>query len=158
MMERRFAKPCELVIVHSPDIITSMALGSSLAICLYDGKNKIGGLVQSIYPKNPKALADSKYVDSAIHLLYEKMIAEGAQKKEMIAKLVGGARLFQLHIDGFQEDIGNRNVMAAYETLEALQLPICNADVGDVFGRTIHFHSEDGSAYIETKRQVVYHI
>lgn len=157
-MKQYVARPGELIIAKSPDLITSMALGSSLGICLYDDKNKVGGVVQSFYPHNPKNEDDCKYVDSAIRLLYQKMLDRGAEAKYLSAKLVGGARLFQLHIDGFQEDIGNHNVMSAYETLQALKIPIKNADVGDAFGRTFHFQLSDGIVLIETKQRITYHI
>ena len=156
-MNEIIAYPAEIIIAKENTVITSLALGSSLGICFYDAFNRIGGYVHSILPKENNS-KDVKYVNVAIHRLYEKILEAGADKEALRAKLVGGAKLFYLPCDNKVNDVGKANIAAAYEELHALGIPIAAEDVGDRYGRTIHFHMEDGLVYIETRYRHLYYI
>lgn len=157
-MKEIIARPGEIIIEQGDHIITSYALGSSLGICLYDEGIQLGGFVNSILPNTDTTQGDGKYVDSAIRQLYHKMLAQGGNEKDIYAKLIGGAKLFLLPEADMDEDIGKANIHAAYEALIDLHIPIKSEDVGDRYGRTIHFHLLDGLVYIETRNNYLYHI
>ncbi len=157
-MREVVARPGELIVEQGDCIITSYALGSSLGICLYDATHKIGGYVNSILPKNPNKIPDAKYVNDAIKLLYDTMQHHAILEQELSAKIIGGARLFQLPQDVCMQEVGRLNIQAAYAMLTHLQIPIIKEDVGDMYGRTLHFHTESGIVYIETGSRYVYHI
>ena len=84
------------------------------------------------------------------------MKEQGSLHENLSAKLVGGAELFTLQDQN--EEIGKSNIKSAYNTLMALHIPIMSEDVGDTYGRTLYFHIEDGSVYIETSSKNIYHI
>lgn len=156
-MKEIIARPGEVIVEQGDCIITSYALGSSLGICLYDATHQIGGYVHSILPNSPITSRDSKYVDDAIHMLYEAMQTWHIGNEHLSAKIVGGAKLFQFPKDE-TADIGKANIQVAREVLKVLKIPIAHEDIGDQYGRSIHFHLETGLVYVETKNKYVYHI
>lgn len=97
-------------------------------------------------------------MDVGIQQLYDQVTSISESHQPLIAKLIGGASLFQGKNQQHEDDIGHRNIKMAYDVLMQLHIPVVAADVGDTFGRTLHFHLDDGNVYIETKRDFIYHI
>lgn len=156
-MREIYVRPSEIVIAHEDVVIHSQALGSSLGICMYDIPSHIGGYVHSILPKREhEDCHDLKYVDAAILELYKELLKQGAEKEQLCAKLIGGAKLFQLPDHDY--DVGKENIQSAYRILKQLQIPIAAEDVGDLYGRSIHFHVNDGIVMIETRNKHMYQI
>lgn len=158
-MNEIIARPAEIIIAQGSAIITSLALGSSLGICLYDANKQIGGYVHSILPEeNAQGRQDLKYVNHAVLKLYEAMLDAGSEAIHLQAKLIGGAKLFHLPEELYGYDVGKANVKSACHVLQQLGVPVVKDDVGNVYGRTIHFHVEDGLVYIETRNKHLYFI
>jgi len=139
--------------VH-PCIITTLGLGSCVGVALYDPVKKVAGLAHIMLPSSQQARNYSniaKFADTAIVKLVQDMLALGAEKSRLIAKLAGGAQMFSF-VDGSSEmlRIGARNVAAAKEVLNSLKIPIISEDTGGNYGRTIEIHSEDGKLKIKT--------
>ncbi|HOQ06603.1 MAG TPA: chemotaxis protein CheD [Clostridiales bacterium] len=139
--------------VH-PCIITTLGLGSCVGVALYDPVKKVAGLAHIMLPSSQQARNNSniaKFADTAIVKLVQDMLALGAEKSRLIAKLAGGAQMFSF-VDGSSEmlRIGARNVAAAKEVLNSLKIPIISEDTGGNYGRTIEIHSEDGKLKIRT--------
>ncbi len=157
-MKEVVARPGELVIAQQDGIITSYALGSSLGICLYDKEKRVGGYVNSILPENPGTQQNAKYVGDAVMMLYHAMQRYAVHDHQLYAKIIGGAKLFLLPDEDRSKEVGRANIQAAYAALTRLHIPIEGEDVGDMYGRTLHFHIETGIVYIETGNRYVYHI
>ncbi|WP_455684568.1 chemotaxis protein CheD [Thomasclavelia sp.] len=157
-MKEIIARPGEIVIEMENSIITSYALGCSLGICLYDSKKKVGGFVNSLLPTYCAVDDELKYVDTAIMILYQEMLKHGSHHDDLNAKIIGGALLFDLLVNDEEDDIGKCNTISAYTTLATLNIPIVGEDVGDTYGRTVHFHINNGVVYIETGNKHVYHV
>lgn len=161
-MRRIVIKPNELKISNGDDVITALALGSSLGICMYDGESGIGGMVYTILPKgksnNTEGSSDLRYVDTAVETLYKRLLEAGATPGHIWAKLVGGAKLFSFMSDGPEPDIGRENVERARRKLQELDLPVLAEDTGENYGRTVYFHLTDGSIDIETVNRLRYSI
>jgi len=92
----------------------------------------------------------AKFVDTAIELMITKILKEGARKGRLIAKIFGGARMFQ-HITGCHGviQIGDANVAATRECLASHRIPIVAENVGGTTGRTIMFDVSDGSVQVK---------
>ena len=137
---------------HSPAKMTTMALGSCLGIVLYDATNRIGALAHAMHPRRDRVKNNAnraKFVDSVILLALERMSQWGAQRGRIVAKLFGGARMF----DSFAGcrgllQIGGENIAAAREVLGELGIPIVAECVGGSTGRTIVFDVSDGSVRV----------
>ena len=139
-------------------IVVTYALGSCVGICLYDSVSKIGGLSHIMLPdsKNVAACAAAnrmKFADTAIPDMLSKMLAMGAVRARINAKIAGGAQMFATANEKF--NIGERNVAAVKVTLQSLKIPIIKSDTGANFGRTVFFHTVDGKVEVKSTTQGV---
>lgn len=158
MAQSRIAGPtvkiglAEFRIAKAPMIMVTMALGSCLGISLYDEVAKIGGLAHVMHPKRglvKNNVNKAKFVDTAIMLMVERMVQRGARRDRIVAKLFGGARMFANYkgIPGVLQ-IGEKNILAARERLNELEIPIAAECVGGDRGRTICFDVSSGSVLV----------
>ena len=94
----------------------------------------------------------ARYADTAIPLLIQRMVAAGANKSRLRAKIAGGAKMFAIVSNSSLANIGQRNVMAVKETLRANGIPILADDTGKDYGRTLYFNAEDGTMKIKSAK------
>lgn len=143
----------DLNISKSPDLLTTLGLGSCVGICLYDKEKKIAGLVHIMLPSSKEIKNNTnkaKFVDSGIDQLINLMVKEGSNKKNLIAKIAGGSQMFNFNSENDMLRIGERNINATKERLKELNIEIIAEDTGGNFGRTIILDSNDGSLNIRT--------
>ncbi|HSH36713.1 chemotaxis protein CheD [Schnuerera sp.] len=143
----------DLNIVKHPGILTTLGLGSCVGIALYDKYNKIAGLAHVMLPSSKEIKNNenkSKFVDTGIELLIEKMIKEGANKKNLTAKIAGGSQMFSFNNNSSILKIGERNIIATKKKLKELNIKILSEDTGGNYGRTIELNTEDGSLLVKT--------
>ncbi len=136
-----------------PCVITTLGLGSCVGIALYDPTRKIAGLAHIMLPSSQQARNNNniaKFADTAIVKLIDDMVAIGASRNKLTAKLAGGAQMFSFNDASEMLRIGARNVAASKEVLSMLKIPIIAEDTGGNYGRTIEIHSEDGKLLIKT--------
>ncbi|MGI5850878.1 MAG: chemotaxis protein CheD [Clostridiales bacterium] len=154
MIQRVKVGMADLNTVISPGILITLGLGSCVGIALYDGQVKIAGLAHIMLPysnliKNNENKA--KFADTAILQLVEDMIALGAKKERLRAKLAGGAQMFTFNDrDSNLLKIGERNVIASLETLSKLNIPVVAQDTGGNYGRTVELYADTGDFLIKT--------
>ncbi|MBU3208882.1 chemotaxis protein CheD [Clostridium algidicarnis] len=143
----------DLNVVSSPGKIITVGLGSCIGIALYDNKISLGGLAHIMLPDSTQFNSLSKplkFADLAIPLLLEKMERAGAKKRNIKAKIAGGASMFNFSDKGMINDIGNRNGLAVKASLEKLCIPLISIDIGGNKGRTMILDAESGIVYIRT--------
>jgi len=134
--------PSTLYVTKEPCLVTTI-LGSCVAVCLWDQELKYGGINHYMLPLwNGKGLASPKYGNIAIQKLFDRMIEMGCNKKNIKAKLFGGADILQT--SSYQFNIGTRNIEIAYEYLKDLNLFVAGASVGGLYGRKILFDTYKG--------------
>ncbi|MEN2776594.1 chemotaxis protein CheD [Acetivibrio clariflavus] len=136
-----------------PAVLVTLGLGSCVGIALYDKTTGIIGLAHCMLPdstqsKNVTNIA--KFVDTAIEALVAKMIALGANRNKLVAKLAGGAQMFNFSQSSDLMKIGLRNVIAAKEKLAQLRIPLISEDTGGNYGRTIMLDSATGILQVKT--------
>jgi chemotaxis protein CheD len=130
-----------------PDVITTLGLGSCVGIVLYDPVNKIAGLVHVMLPDSTKIINNSnvyKFADTGIDTLIKDMVNLGALKRNIVAKIAGGAQMFTFSNNIEMMRIGDRNVEATKDKLMKLCIPILSEDTGANYGRTIVFSPDTG--------------
>ena len=153
-MKKILIKPDEMAVSAEPAVLESLAVGSSIVVCLFDEKKRIGGMVHTLFPirvaKESVANDHLKYVDTAIKVLYQEIVRLGAVPGNIKAKLAGGARIFCFGGQGKQPDVGKDNVSCARKQLQELGVPILSEDTGENHGRSVHFYVYDGKMEIET--------
>ncbi|OGW05722.1 MAG: hypothetical protein A2889_07760 [Nitrospinae bacterium RIFCSPLOWO2_01_FULL_39_10] len=141
----------DLKVAETPDILQT-TLGSCIGIAIYDRGNNIGGLAHIMLPVNSNGDTNkAKYADSAISELLRKLTSKGVDKGELIAKIAGGAKMFDTNkkISHFME-IGLRNEEAVREGLKREGVRLIAADTGNNYGRNIQFEIATGRITIKS--------
>ncbi|MFA6397088.1 MAG: chemotaxis protein CheD [Sulfurimonas sp.] len=144
-MEQKIIYSEQLHISVTPSEIVTV-LGSCVAVCLFDTKNKISGMNHYLLPLwNGNGLKSLKYGNISIERLIEAMQAVGADHRSIEAKIFGGAML------NINEEISvaPRNISIAVDMLRHYRIPIVAQDVCGNRGRKVIFSNDDGSAYVK---------
>lgn len=146
----------------SPNGITTLGLGSCVGIAIRDPVKKIGGLAHIMLPDS-RAIKSSqiniaKFADTGITELVRQMERLGAQRSRMVAKIAGGANMFNFHGASSVGQVGGRNVEATKAKLNELKIPILAEDTGKNFGRTVIFYPETGEYVIRAVGKPEYKI
>lgn len=143
----------DLDVATSPDKIITVGLGSCIGIALYDKFNGIGGLLHIMLPDSTQfsnITNPLKFADLGIPILIKKMELKGANKRNIKAKLAGGASMFNFTDKNMVMDIGNRNGIAVKKVLNEFSIPVVAEDIGGNKGRTMIFHTSNGVVQIKT--------
>ncbi len=147
----------------APGIITTIGLGSCVGVTLYDPITKIGGMLHLMLSDSTRFaytnnINRAKFADTGIRDMYDKLIELGASKKDIVAKITGGAQMFEIKEGNDLLNIGDRNVEATRKTLGELQIAILGEDVGDTYGRTIELDLDNGNLKVTTVNRDVKYI
>lgn len=151
----------DLNICCSPDAITTLGLGSCVGAVIFDPAHKIAGLAHVMLPDSTAIRNNiniAKFADTGLEELYRRMMAAGASRTGLKAKIAGGAQMFAFNSDNDMLRIGDRNVEAVKKKLAQLGIPIIAQDTGKSFGRTIEFYPETGELLIRAVGKSIYKI
>lgn len=135
------------------DILATYALGSCVGICLYDPVKMTGSLGHILLPTLGSSADQSnkfKFADTCIKQMVSDLERFGCLKRNLYAKIAGGASMFEIIGDNSISNIGQRNVQSVKETLKMLQIKIVAEDTGLNYGRTLFFYLNDGSVHIKS--------
>ena len=142
----------DLNVCRSPGVLTTLGLGSCVGIALIDPMSKIAGLAHIMLPDS-KAIHNNsnkaKFADTAVIKLVEDMERLGAKRRNMKAKIAGGAQMFAFNATNENLRVGDRNVEATKKALMQIGIPIIAQETGSSFGRTVELYSEDGRFLIK---------
>lgn len=142
----------DLKICKAPDGLITLGLGSCVGIAIRDPLTKIGGLAHIMLPDS-KAIVNNKgikekFADTGIEELVQQMVVLGANRNRLVAKIAGGATMFQLQGRSDIMKIGERNIQACINKLNELNIALLSQDTGDNYGRTVTFYPESGEFHI----------
>lgn len=148
--ERIVIDPGEYYTSRTISVISTL-LGSCVAACLYDPKNKMIGMNHFMlsnprYARNmPIHISEAgRYGIHAMELLINDMMARGAQRQHLRAKIFGGATiLFGESRESNFQCVGQVNCKFIREFLTNERIPVDAEDLGGNFGRVIHFSNFD---------------
>src|SRR5438270_8866832 len=94
---RVFLLPGQLHASRTPAQISTI-LGSCVAICLWDKSSKTGGMNHFLLPGSQDNQGDkeslSRFGDVSTRALLEKLMALGCRRRDLVAKIFGGASMF----------------------------------------------------------------
>ena len=144
----------DMNIVKGEDELVTFALGSCVAICLYDAEKKIAGMAHIMLPDSKQLAAGSsqplKFADTALLELLKVMQQQGARAAALTAKIAGGAQMFADTANSPLGNIGGRNTQAVKAGLARFRIPIVAEDTGKDYGRTCYFDAPTGSMLIKS--------
>jgi chemotaxis protein CheD len=148
----------ELAVSDQPGaIIVTHALGSCIAVCLWDPDRRIAGMIHVLLPEsriNPQRAAEqpAAFADSGIPMLFQAAYKLGAVKSRLRVRLVGGAEVAG---EGGTFNIGRRNLLATKNVLWRNGVLIEKEEVGGRTVRTVHLAVGDGRLDVTSGRDVV---
>ena len=137
--------------------LITYALGSCIGICLYDPQVKLGALIHIMLPINMETGRKNtmKYADTGIKETLNQLAAKGARKDRLIAKIAGGAKMFEVAGNNSLGNIGARNIESVKMNLRKEGIRIISENVGGSVARTLSFYPATGIGEIRAYGQPV---
>ena len=129
--------------------LVTHALGSCIAVSIYDPVVQVGGLLHYMLPESSIDQQKAKqqpfmFADTGIPALFHAAYAKGAEKRRMVVRVVGGAQV--LDPKGVF-NIGKRNYLACKKILWAAGLLIHAEEVGGGISRTVRLDVSTGKLW-----------
>ncbi len=150
-----------LINLHDKNEKTSsfsiQGLGAGIALILKDSFNKIYAMSRISLPDSTKSksnyhlLFPHTFIDTAAKELLNKMLYNGAEKENIAAMIIGGAKLFTDFDLTFQE-----NIDAIQEVLKSLQLKVVFEELGGIGERSIIYNTLTDSLFIQKSWETEY--
>lgn len=128
--------------------LVTYALGSCIAVAIHDPVSRVAGLLHFMLPEsNGDATATPyRYADTGTPLLFREAYRQGADKKRLVVKLIGGAAVFD---DNGIFNIGKRNLAAVKKLLWKAGVMVHAEDVGGTQSRTVRLDVATGRLVID---------
>ena len=148
----------DLNICKGSDMITTLGLGSCIGIAIYDPVTKVGGLAHIMLPDSTQMRNHSniaKFADTGIEELVKRMIAAGANRRRLVAKIAGGAKMFEVSGLSTIGNVGERNAQASKAKLKQMGIPLLAEDTGSNYGRTVELYPSTGEFYIKAVGKIL---
>jgi chemotaxis protein CheD len=144
----------------SKDILVTYALGSCIAVAIYDPVAKAGGLLHYMLSDSSIDLNKAKvnpflFADTGIPALFKSCYRLGAEKKRIIVKTAGGASILD-DADYFR--IGEKNIMALRKIFWKNNVFIEKEDMGKNYNRTVRLDIASGICRVKGQNGRVYQL
>ena len=142
----------DMNVCSAPDSIITLGLGSCIGVVLWDKEKKVCGMVHVMLPDSTIISQNTnraKFADTGIQDLLSKVIAMGAKKERIVAKIAGGAQMFSVNTKSPSLRVGERNAAAVKSMLSQLNIKLIAEDCGGNYGRTVLFYPETGEYVIK---------
>lgn len=135
---------------ESADTVVTYALGSCVGLALYDRKSRMGGILHVMLPdsryRSPsREFNPHMYADTGFYAFLQALMAKGARRDTIEARLAGGANMLQ---HSHLLDIGKRNAEAMVTVLRLERIPILGSSLGGVTGRSMSLRLHDGTVTV----------
>ena len=135
--------------VHDEDILITTTLGSCIAACLWDRERRIGGINHFMMPDGAAQGPDpagGRYGSAAMALLINELLARGARRQRLEAKVFGGGAV----LAGMgSANVGERNTRFVLDYLQTEHIPIISRDVLEHCPRKVCFFPASGKALVK---------
>ena len=142
----------DMKMARQEGMLITYALGSCVGICLYDPFIKLAALIHVLLPLNMETGRKSpmKYADTGIRETLRQMEQQGALRRRIVAKIAGGARMFDVQGGGSLGNIGQRNVDSVHLVLRQESIRLLREDVGGAQARTLLFDAATGAGCVRS--------
>jgi chemotaxis protein CheD len=128
------------------DVLVTHALGSCIAVLVYDPVAMVAGLLHYTLPESSMDAVQASnrpflFADTGIPLLLRGALQLGAVKSRLVVTAAGGARMLD-PVGTF--NIGQRNHLAMRCILANLGVPIHREAIGGTISRTVRIDVASG--------------
>lgn len=145
----------ELAVARSDEVLAAVGLGSCIGVALVDPEAHVAGLAHVLLPEpaSGREGAAGRYATTAVPALLQEVVAAGATRERLVAKIAGGSSMFSgLSASGVGA-VGERNAAAVRRALDTLGIPVVGEDIGGTWGRTVHLQASDGAYIVSNVRR-----
>jgi chemotaxis protein CheD len=145
-------KVADFAVSRGEGIISTIGLGSCVAITIYDRQTRVGGMAHVLLPSEGLSRDKdnrAKFPATAVPLLVDEMRKLGA-RGPFTAKIAGGASMFGALLPSGGINMGERNVLSSRQALSDAGIPLAAQDVGGDYGRSVYFHLDDGRVLVRS--------
>lgn len=121
-------------------VITALGLGSCIGLVLADPRACVAGMAHVMLPESAPTSKGppGKFADTAVPALLDSVLALGADRSRLVAKIAGGAQMFGAGSGGGNLfNIGERNADGVRRALDGVGIRLRATDVGGNCGRTL---------------------
>jgi chemotaxis protein CheD len=152
-VQRLVVDIAEFVVSKEPDgLLTTYALGSCIAVVLYDPVIQAAGMIHYMLPlssTNPEKakVKPAMFADTGVPLLFHSMYGLGSKKEDLVVKVAGGGHLYDDH--GLFE-IGKRNYTVLRRMLWKTNVLVAAEDVGGSKSRTVSIEVSTGRCVVRS--------
>lgn len=130
----------DIAVSGEPDVVFVTGLGSCVAACLFDPIAKVGGMNHFLLPYGSKdAQPGLQYGNYAMDALVQKLLGAGAQRKNLVCKVFGGASIIPR-----LGKIGDANIKFTFDYLQRVNIPCLSENVGGAQARRVRFWPATG--------------
>jgi len=135
---------------HPDDVMVTYALGSCVAVAVYDPVARVAGLLHFMLPSSSLNVSKaeenpSMFADTGIPFLSKSCYELGADKRRMVVKIAGGANIIG-EASFFR--IGQKNLTVLRKILWRNGILVSGQDTGGTMNRTLRFHIQDGRVLV----------
>lgn len=141
----------DMAVCSGEDAVTTLGLGSCIGIAIRDPATGIGGLAHIMLPDSKEIRNNTnrpKFADTGIEDLVHAIVAKGASRSRLVAKIAGGAQMFAFGGKSDMIRVGERNALASKKKLSEMKIPLLAEDTGKDYGRTVVFYPKTGDLLI----------
>ncbi len=142
----------EIRMAQAPQRLLTPALGSCVAVAIYDSFARRGCLSHVMLPQHPEngaeALMAGRFADTAVPEMVAMLKSEGSLQRRLTAKIAGGAAMFRG--DTAMAGIGGRNVAEVKRQLALMSIHLVAEDTGEEHARTVEFALETGEVLVRS--------
>jgi len=132
----------EIRVSSDHTILRSIAIGSCVAVVVYDRARKLGGLAHTMLPgRSPNAESKTKYAEDAIDILFDIIGKLGAKTSDLEVSVVGGANVLQ------EGDIPDQITDSVLGYLEGLNVRLKAKRVGGTERRSVFLDTTSGRVF-----------
>jgi len=143
----------EWIVSSDPaDTLKTYALGSCVAVLVYDSKVRVAGMIHVALPDSAVDAARARtlpgyFADTGLPLMIEEMKGMGAVRAHVWVKLAGGSSVMD---SAGLFDIGKRNILAVKKQLWRSTLGPVAEDVGGAISRTVTMSVSTGETTLSS--------
>ena len=141
----------DLKVSNDPsDVLVTHALGSCIAVLIYDPVARVAGLLHFMLPESSldrekAARMPCLFADTGISLLLRSVYQLGAVKARMVVVAAGGARMLD---PVGRPSVGERNLMAMRDLVGRAGIAIHQEEIGGTKSRTVNIDVASGCVQI----------
>ncbi|MDQ3563743.1 MAG: chemoreceptor glutamine deamidase CheD [Pseudomonadota bacterium] len=150
--------PGEYYVTRNAELIATV-LGSCISACIRCRSTAIGGMNHFMLPQG-RADGDGTWADTAVNAatrygnyamehMINDLLKNGASRKYLEVKIVGGGRVLKQ-----MSDVGEQNIEFVRAYLQAEGLTVSAEDVGDIYPRKVYYDPRSGKVSVKKLRSL----